>query len=127
MDTKVHLTDLHTERNNWNQSIAFWKDDLGSMQNRLESIVSANSKTEVTAQVEHFQNQFIRQREVLDILKHDIHEAEADMAREVEANPVATDRKTAPDHGHLRDQVVTFEKLYAELKTEFNTFAAKVL
>lgn len=127
METKVHLTDLHNERNNWNQSIAFWKDDMASMQNRLETIASANSKTEVTAQVEHFQNQFIRQREVLDILKHDIHEAEAEMARAVEANPVATDRKTAPDHANLRDQVVTFEKLYAELKTEFNTFAAKAL
>lgn len=127
MENKMHLTNLHSERNNWIKHLAFYKDECASIQNRLGEIVSANSKIEVTAQVEHFQNQLVRQNEVIDILKHDIHQAEAAMAAQVEANPVATDRKTAPDHTHLRDQFETFEKLFTELKTEFNTFAAKTL
>lgn len=127
MENKMHLTDLHSEHNTWIKHLDFYKDECSTIQNRLAEIISANNKIEVTAQVEHFQNQLIRQNEVIDILKHDIHKAEAAMAEQVEANPVATDRKTAPDHVELRSQFETFEKLFAELKTEFNTFAAKTL
>ncbi|MES2778618.1 MAG: hypothetical protein V4651_01855 [Bacteroidota bacterium] len=127
MDTKVHLTDLHTEKQNWLSALALSKDEIESFENRLEEIAKANNQVEITSKVEHFQNQFIRQREVMDILVHDIHAAESAMAHQVEANPVATEHKTAPDHTELRDRAETFTNLFAELKTEFNTFAAKTL
>lgn len=127
MENKIHLTDLHTERRNWLNILSFCMDEMDSMKNRLAEIVSANNKTETTAQAEHFQNQFIIQRDVLEVLSHDIHETESAMVKQIEANPVATDRKTAPDHLELRDRVATFERLFTELKQEFNTFAAKTL
>lgn len=127
METKVHLTDLHTERQTWLQAMAFSKDEIGSFENRLAEIMKANTQQDITSMVEHFQNQFIRQREVMDILIHDIHAAEAAMAQQVEANPVATEHKTAPDHTALRDRAETFTNLFAELKAEFNKFAAKTL
>lgn len=127
METKVHLTDLHTERQTWLKALALSKDEIQSFENRLGEIAKANNQVEVTSMVEHFQNQFIRQREVIDILNHDINVAEAEMAKQVEANPVATEHKTAPDHTALRDRAETFTNLFAELKTEFNKFAAKTL
>lgn len=125
MDNKVHLTDLHSERNEWLKLLAFAKDEIQSFENRLAEIVKANNKVEVTAQVEHFQNQFIRQKEVMDILRHNINESENLMAKQIEANPVATDHKTAPDHTDMRDEVKTFENIYNDLKVEFLKFAAK--
>lgn len=127
METKVHLTDLHSERQTWLKALALSKDEIESFENRLSEIMKANNQLETTSMVEHFQNQFIRQREVMDILVHDIHTAEAAMAQQVEANPVATEHKTAPDHTELRDRAETFTNLFAELKTEFNKFAAKTL
>ncbi|AMS26932.1 hypothetical protein AEM51_07790 [Bacteroidetes bacterium UKL13-3] len=127
METKVHLTDLHTERQTWLKAMALSKDEIQSFENRLSEIVKANNQVEVTSMVEHFQNQFILQREVMDILIRDINASEAAMAKQVEANPVATEHKTAPDHVDLRDRAETFTNLFAELKAEFNKFAAKTL
>src|SRR6478735_5136661 len=119
MENKMHLTDLHEERRNWLNILLFTIDEMDSMRNRLSEIVLANNKSETTAQAEHFQNQFILQRNVLDILRHDINETEIEMAKQIEANPVATDRKTAPDHASLRERMDTFERLFNELKQEF--------
>ncbi len=127
MENRMYLTDLHEERRNWLNILQFTIDEIESMKNRLAEIVAANTKTEITAQVEHFQNQFILQRDVLDVLRHDINETEMMMAKQIEANPVATERKTAPDHAPLRERMDTFERLFNELKQEFNTFAAKTL
>jgi hypothetical protein len=127
MENKIHLTDLHTERKNWLNILSFTIDEMDSMKNRLAEIVAANNKTETTAKAEHFQNQFILQRDVLDVLRHDINETENEMVKQIEANPVATDHKTAPDHTALRERMDTFERLFNELKQEFNTFAAKTL
>jgi len=127
MENKVHFADLHVEKNTWISTLVFCQDELEIMNTRLLEIANANSKIEVTAQVEHFQNQFIVQKEVLDTLRHDIHKSEGEMVRQIEANPIATERKTAPDHIDLRDHATTFDKLIADLTQEFNTFAVKTL
>jgi hypothetical protein len=127
MEAKIHLTDLHTEKQTWLSALALAKDEIESFENRLSEIVTANNNKEITALVEHFQNQFIRQREVIDIMKHNIHESESALAKQIEANPIASDRKTGPDHTMLRDGMETFDKLFKELKAEFNKFAAKTL
>lgn len=127
MNTNIHLTDLHNENRQWGKSLAFYKDEIGSFEKRLAEIIAANTVEDVTAQAEHFQNQFIRQHEVIDTLKHQVNKAEDALVKQIEANPVATEHKTAPDHTDLRNAFETFEKLYTGLKSEFNKFVAQTL
>lgn len=127
MEAKKHVTELHSERTEWINKLQFFKDDIAALKNRLEEIVALNSKNDIRAQVEHFQNQFIRQLEVNDELRHQINREEQAFVAAESKNPVATDHKTAPDHTHLRDQVETYEKLFKELRTEFNSFVSKTL
>jgi hypothetical protein len=125
MEAKKHLTDLHNEHMEWIKSLQFYKDEIQLMTNRLQELVTTNSKTEILAQIEHFQNQFIRQSEVIDELKHDINQSENTIVEAVQSNPVAVNRQSAPDHIVLRDRFETFEKLFKEMKEEFNKFASK--
>lgn len=127
MENKKHVSALHSERIEWLNTLQFFKDDIQSLQNRLEEIVKANTKTEITAMVESFQNQFIRQLEVNDELRHKINAAEVAFANEESKNPVATDHKLAPDHVELRDEVDTYSNLFKALRNDFNTFASKTL
>lgn len=127
MEVKKHVTELHAERKEWLNTLQFYKDDIISLRKRLEEVVAANSKTEVRAQVEHFQNQFVRHLEVNDELRHQINANEQAFVAEESKNPVATDHKSAPDHADLRDKVATYEKLFKELRDEFNTFVSKTL
>lgn len=125
-NSQVHLTDLHNEHSEWNRRIAFYRDEIASFENRLGDIVKANTKSEVLAPLEHFQNQFIRQKEVLDNLAHDINLYETILVNIAKENNVATDRKRTDDHTDLRSKMNQFDKIFGELKEEFTKFLSEV-
>ncbi len=125
--SEKYLNELHKEYSQWNKDLGFYADELATFNHRLEEIITSNTKTEVTSQVEHFQNQFIRQKEVIDILKHDLNAEEAKLVANVKANNVATDHRKTEENLKLVDQYETFKKIFTELKEEFTQFAAKVM
>ena len=122
-----YLNELHKEYTKWIKHLNFYKDEIGTFKHRLEEIITQNTKTEITAQVEHFQNQFIRQNEVIDTLKHDINAAEHKLVENAKANNVATDHRKAEEDAALVDQMTMFKKIYNDLKEEFTRFAADAL
>jgi ABC-type uncharacterized transport system ATPase subunit len=122
-----YLKTLHAENVEWSKSLGFYSDELKSFELRLSEVVIANTGTEVLSQVEHFQNQFIRQREVIDILNHEMNVGEDKILEEVKNNDVATDHRKMEDHSELRDQMQAFEKIYREMKAEFIEYLSKVL
>lgn len=122
-----YLKTLHAENVEWSKSLGFYSDELKSFELRLSEVVIANTGTEVLSQAEHFQNQFIRQREVIDILNHEMNVGEDKILEEVKNNDVATDDRKMEDHTELRDQMQAFEKIYREMKAEFIEYLSKVL
>lgn len=81
MESKViYNSDLHFEHKHWRSELAFWEDELKSFKNRLEELVSRLTNRGALAQLEHYQNAFIRHREVIDMLQHDINVHETDMS-----------------------------------------------
>ena len=125
--SEKYLSELHKEYVKWGKDIEFYRDELTTFKHRLEEIITQNTKTEVTSMVEHFQNQFIRQEEVMDELRHDINAAEHALAENAKANNVATDHRKAEEDAGLVDRMNMFVKIYDELKDEFTRFAADVM
>lgn len=124
---KKHMNDLHADNATWLSQLEFYKDELTVLNKRLEEVISRNNSTEVSAQVEHFQNQFIRQKEVLDILKHDVKKDDNELAANAQAMPVASDHRLFPDHADLREKMEIYAKLFTEMKSDFETFLSKTL
>lgn len=120
-----YLSDLHFEHQLWNSRLDFYKDEVRIYENRLGEIANRYTGEEVLAQVEHFQNQFIRQRELIDELKHNVNNHEEALVDYAEANPVAVDHAKFRDHGSMREEMESFDKAYDELKKEFQRFSAK--
>jgi hypothetical protein len=79
------------------------------------------------AELEKFQNKFIRENEVIDILIHDINGHEAILVNSVKENPVASDHRLFDDHSGLRDRMEVFLKIYNELKPEFMRYLTKYM
>jgi seryl-tRNA synthetase len=115
---RVHITDLHSDHSLWLNSLSFFKEEINILERRLEEVAKRNTESDVLAHLEHFQNQYIRQREVIDELRHDIKQHENSLEHAVKENATAVDHRLFPDHTDLRDRVITFEKLYADLKAE---------
>ena len=120
-----HITELHTEHLDWLKQLQFYKDDVGVLEKRLEEVAVKNTGYETRAHVERFQNQFIRQNEVMDEMRHNIKQHENHIQAMVKANPVATDRKLVLDHTDLRQEFHRFVELYDQMREDFKHFLSR--
>ncbi|MCC7297314.1 MAG: hypothetical protein IT244_03180 [Bacteroidia bacterium] len=127
MSEQKYIHELHNDHKMWLSEITLAQDQLKSFTGRLEEIARANTSTDVLAHVEKFQNQFIREHEVMDTLIHDIRKHENELVANVTGNTVAVDHRKVSDNTSLREGMETFQKLFAELKNEFMAFVAKTL
>lgn len=117
-----YLHELHEENITFKKSLEFYRDELVTFNNRLAEIAKANTKVEVLSVVEKFQNQFIRQNEVIDELLSSLAKDEHRVFLEAEKNNVATDHRKTSDHSQLREEFAIFEKIYFDMKSEYNDF-----
>jgi hypothetical protein len=120
-----YIGDLHHEHMMWLNTLQFRKEETAILERRMEEIVRRNNQPDVMAELEHFQNQFIRQHEVIDELRHDVKAHENELEKEAMDHPVAIDHRHFADHDGLRDRMEIFEKIYMELKNEFYRWASK--
>lgn len=120
--TRKHIDDLHFEHKVWKNQLNFCKDEIEFFKNRLGEISQRYTDKDILKRLEHFQNQFIIQRDEIDRFLHDINVHEDHLAHEAKEHPVATDHILFKDHPDERDRFDTFNDLYAELKKDYITY-----
>lgn len=125
MTKSAFIYDQHSENAEWVQKLDFYKVQVGSLQRRLEEISEKNSASDVLAEVEHFQNQFIVQRNNIDEIRHMVNENERELVAEINSNPVAVDHRKVEYHSKEKEAVDSFEKVFNDLHDDFIRFAAK--
>lgn len=123
----VFINDLHFEHTLWLRQLDFYRDEVGIFENRLEELVQRWDQHDVLAQLERFQNQFIREREVIDILQHDIRAHENSLAAYAKEHPIAIEQVHFADHEGLRERMARFRQIFEDLKQDFMVFVAKFL
>ena len=115
----------HEENKDWMSRVAFYKDEITILQDLLSEIASKNTGDEALKEVEHYQNQFIVQRDNLDQLAHNIRLNEQKFQQEVNDNPVAVDHRRMEYHQAEKDFIEYFENNFKGLRTDFKTFSSK--
>lgn len=119
----VSIRSLHLEYQLWVRELIFYKEEIKIFESHLEELVSRNTRQGVQVQIEHFQNQFICQKEVIDILKHKLNISERQLAAFVyDLSGDVIDSMRMDNHSELREEIQTFRKLYKKLKTDFRYF-----
>lgn len=124
---KTHIGTLHKQHVNWKEELLFTRNELTFFEKRLEEIAGKNTDRDTSKKVEHFQNQFIIQREQIDVLLHLIEKHEEEIAHFAEDHPVAVDHHLFQSHGDMIEKMKTFHELYQQLKAEFLHFVASAL
>ena len=115
----------YEENTDWMNRVAFYKDEITILQGILSEITSKNTGDEALKEVEHYQNQFIVQRDNLDQLAHNIRLNEQKFQQEVNDNPVAVDHRRTEYHQAEKDFIEYFENNFKGLRTDFKTFSSK--
>ena len=109
------LLRMHMEHALWINSLRFYREELYIFKGHLEQFVRTTAEHDQMGQVEHFQNRFLRETEVIDELAHAIKQHEK---RLLSGSVEGHERL----HADLVDRMSTYERLYAELKAEFRTW-----
>jgi len=123
---QIEVENLHFQHRLWSNELNFVEDELKIYEHRLEKLVKTLSDRDMLAKLEHYQNQFIRQKEVLDQLQHDIKIHEQQIGRMLQDGR-QPDGKDLNRHLKVEDEMATFRNIYAELKSNFFKFMAENL
>lgn len=123
MIATISIHSLHMEYQLWTRELIFYKEEIRIFEDHLATLLKRNNKNGVPQQVEHFQNQFILQKEVIDFLKHDLIVSERQLAKmALELCGEGIDNIKMDNHGKLRERMSTFRKIYREIKNEYRRF-----
>ena len=104
----------------YNQNLKVFKE-------LIEKAAVKNNNTSILMQVEHFENQFIVQKENFDILNHEIKAQERKIREDLQGNPINDDIDILNDQTLLRDKIHIAEKIFIALKHDFHNFVARAL
>ena len=127
MSNNIYIKELHQLHATWNSILELSRDEVLSFENRLQEIIKSNTSKDILAQAEHFQNQFIHQKEVIDALSHDIHEDEIRIAENVKENKVAVEHRRIEQKFSLEERMQIFQKIFTEIKSDYLKFLAQKL
>jgi hypothetical protein len=127
MSNTLYIKEIHLMHAEWNSVLDLTRDEILSFEDRLEEIPKANTGKDILAKVEQFQNRFIRQKEVMDELRHDIHEDELRIAENVSKNKVAVEHRKVKENVALKNRMQIFQKTFNELKSKYLLFLAEKL
>ena len=124
MESTASIEQLHEELQSWKHELSSFKHEIRDFESHLENLARKKLPRELLAHVEHFQNSFICQKEVIDHLRHDL----PDSRHKVE-NIFHSMRKAETDQAdgrdELRERMDTCRKIYSEMREDFRKFESK--
>ena len=108
----------------WKKELGFYEEELNLLERQLAQLASKRIKAKMP-RIEHFQNNFIRQHEVLDELKHEMNlyedalKTNVEMEQKVISDPILS-------HHEFEQKMETFVKIFNEIKAEFRDFMSNL-
>jgi seryl-tRNA synthetase len=118
---------ITSEKSSWLRGIDFYQDEIKIMRKRLSEVSQANTARELKKKVEQFQNQFEVHEEQLKKLKHSTNNHALHIANDFENHHGQLERETLAEHDSMREDYVNTEKLFNEMRHDFNRFLSKYL
>jgi len=126
MEVPIGLSTLEENKkniNSWMEEFNFYETEIDSCELSLEELIMGIKSKETLAEAEHFQNQLIHQRQIINDLK-------LKSRRYLVAIPTNGQPSEAGNHSEyfsrLEAEVVTFRDLFKDLLVNFDAFLGKV-
>ena len=117
-----HITSLHGDAL---RALEFYTQESTILQERLDEITAGNTAVEVLKEVDHFQDELIIHRKCIDELQREIRKNLKEIEAQVSSDAGFVESHEIERNTDLYERYVTEEKLFNELRHEFNRFAAK--
>ncbi len=126
-ETLTPSANLTSEKSSWIRGIEFYQDEIKIMRKRLEEISQKNTALEIKKKVEQFQNRFHVHEEQLNKLRHAVKNQTIQIGDNLDHHHGQLEKHTVTEHDIMRDDYVNTEKLFNEMRHDFNRFVSKYL
>jgi len=117
------INQLQIEVNTWKRLLNFFKDENIYLKNRLSDILKNGFERKFLDEFENFQTKFIKQDEVISLLRNDT--AELDKLLNGYLNAGIIDESVDKKLAHLRNNMANYERQFFQLQLNFNTYLAE--
>jgi hypothetical protein len=121
---KLKLNQLQYESDTWKRFLAFMKDENVHLKNRLAEILKSSIDNNLLDDIENFYSGFLKEDELIDLLRIDVAELDRLLAREiVEDGKLITrvDKKMKS----LRNNIENAEQHFGRMKSEFISYLSE--
>jgi hypothetical protein len=118
-------SDVATEHGAWLITLDSFKEEMIVLERRLAEVAARKSEFEARQGIEHFQNQFVVQRNNIDEMRHRVHSHEDDVARHLVPDQGLEGNRDTHEHDGIRSELEGLVKVWGELKSEFSKFFQK--
>ena len=125
--TEHYSNDLRYDHHIWENELNFYKRELGIFEDRLVDMLKRNPTNALLRELEQFQNQFIRQKEVVDELNHKIHLYDDELKGIPAQIMLDLSSDEMAKHKNLEDDLQLNRKIYFELRNRFNNYLLKYM
>lgn len=120
----IHQFQHETE--SWKRLLEFLQVENVFQKTRLAQITREDVDNELLEQSEYFQNQFIREDEMISVMRHDVSEQDGWLTREVFEDGMIIKEVTRRQK-KLRREIEIAEQKFNKLKFEFNNYLSENL
>lgn len=121
----THVSNLGNVQSEILKGLDFYKEDIAIMEKRLLEVAGKNSQFEARQGIEHFESQFLIQRNNIGQLRHRVNDYIHLAATEVAAHEGYVNKDMLEKRELLEDEYIAIEKSIGELSQEFKRFLAK--
>jgi cell division septum initiation protein DivIVA len=118
MESTASIEQFQEELQSWKHELSSIKTEIRHFEHSLEKMGTHKLPKSLLAQLEHFQNSFICQKEVIDKLRHDL----PDSRHKVEN---IFNRLRVDAHHALNERMDMFRRIYEEVKSDFMRFQSE--
>lgn len=121
MEQVMPLPDLDREIADWKGRVNEIRNELNELNDHLAKVAVHHVSGTGSAQVEHFQNQFICKKEAADELFKELKRA----GKKLGNSSGSQDEEILKTYDHLNERFQTFNRLFEHLRSEFARFAGE--
>lgn len=123
--TQHYSNDLRYDHHIWENELNFYKNELSIFEDRLTDMIQRKPSKQLLRELEQFQNQFIRQKEVVDELNHKIHLYDDELNGMAAQIMLEKGSNEIAKHKTLEDDLQVNRRLYFDLRNRFNLYLMK--
>ncbi|HEY4205622.1 MAG TPA: hypothetical protein VGM31_02375 [Puia sp.] len=125
MESTISIEQFREELQSWKHELSSIKDEIRYFEQHLEQLSSKRLPKELLAEVEHFQNQFICQKEVIDKLRHDLPDSRHKQDNIFHELRQMNEESNWEATGGLEGRMNIFRRIYIEIKQDFHRFESE--